>query len=89
MEAEMKLFKYQNGIKLKRKNKRIMLLNSEKHPDSTFLQIQTYEKGDGHFCKIWNKRGVNTMIARLSEETLELLAQMIIQHLSDKRRLKD
>lgn len=82
----MKLFKYQNGIKLKRKNKRIILLNSEKHPDITVLQIQLYEKGEGYFSKTWNKRGVETMMARLSDETLELLACMIIDHLKEKRK---
>lgn len=82
----MKIFKYPNGIKLKRKNKRILLFKSEQYPDCTFLQIQTYEKGDGHFCKTWKKRGVNTMMARLSDETLELLAQMIIRHLEEKRK---
>lgn len=84
----MKLFKYPNGLILKRKNKRIMLLHSEKYHENTFLQIQIYEKGNGHFSKTWDERGVKTMIARLSDETLELLAHMIIDHLTEKRNGK-
>ena len=82
----MKLYNYPNGLKLKRKNKRIWLLNSNKHPNSSYLEIQTYQNVEGHFAKIQDERGIKTMIAVLSDETLELLACMIIDHLKDKRK---
>jgi hypothetical protein len=82
----MKLFKYPNGRKLKRKNNRIRLTNSSKYPNNTFFGLEIFDKDDGHFVTVYDKRGIKGFIARLSDETLELLACMIIDHLTDKRK---
>lgn len=82
----MKLYKYTNGLKLKRKNNRIRLTKSSKYPDNTFLGLEMFDKGDGHFVKVYDKRGIKGFVARVSDETLELLAQMIIHHLEEKRK---
>jgi hypothetical protein len=81
----MKLFKYPNGLILKRKNKRTKVLTSLKNPKNNFLEFQIYSK-EGRFAGFKEERGVQTVTIHLSDETLELLAQMIIHHLEEKRK---
>lgn len=81
----MKLFKYTNGLILKRKNKRTKVLTSLKNPENNFLEMQIYSK-EGRFAGFNEERGVQTVTIYLSDETLELLAHMIIHHLEEKRK---
>lgn len=81
----MKLFKYPNGLKLKRKNKRTRIMTSLKNPENNFLELQIYSK-EGRFAGFQEERGVQTVTIYLSDETIELLAQMIIHHLEEKRK---
>lgn len=86
MGDNIKLFKYPNGFILKRKNKRIKTLNSSKGEERSFVQLQIFDKTDGHFAGVKNERGIKTVTIHLTDETLELLAQMIIHHLNEKRK---
>jgi hypothetical protein len=83
----MKLFKYPNGLILKRKNKRTKVLTSLKNPENNFLEFQIYDK-EGRFAGFKEERGVQTVTIHLSDETLELLAHMIFDHLTDKEHDK-
>ena len=85
MGAKMKLFKYPNGLVLKRKNKRTKILTSLKNPENNFLEFQIYSK-EGRFAGFNEERGVQTVTIHLSDETLELAAQMIIDHLQEKKK---
>ena len=84
----MKLFKYPNGFMLKRKNKRTRVLTSLKNPENNFLEFQIYDKEEGSFAGFKEERGVQTVTIHLSDETLGLLSQMIIDHLEEKRNGK-
>lgn len=81
----MKLFKYPNGFMLKRENKRTRVMTSLKNPENNFLELQIYSK-EGRFAGFNEERGVQTVTIHLSDETLDLLAQMIIHHLEEKRK---
>ena len=81
----MKLYKYPNGLILKRKNKRTKVLTSLKNPENNLLELQIYSK-EGRFARFQEERGVQTVTINLSDETLELLAKMIIDHLERKRK---
>lgn len=56
-----------------------------KNPENNYLEMQIYSK-KGRFAGFKEERGVQTVTIYLSDETLELLAQMIIHHLEEKRK---
>ena len=80
----MKVLKYTNGIIVKKKNKRTKVITSPKNPDNNFVQIKAYSK-EGKFAGFKEERGIQTVTIHLTDETLELLAHMIIHHLTEKK----
>lgn len=78
----MKLYRVkgtQKGKVLKRKNKRIFVRESIN--DSIYLELRIFEREKGHFAMTTDQRGIKSVSMRLSPETAELMAMMILEHL--------
>jgi hypothetical protein len=70
-------------------NKRVFVREAEDKPETSMVQLKIFNKSDGHFAAVHNTKGVKTVTMRLSVETMENLALILLEHLKLKSNGKD